>query len=151
MVELCCASSLLDLDVFRKVCFWFGRSRVPAMQCKCTYLTGAQKTFNTCEDLHNGFLAFPKRVRLFYCVKRNRFFCLLRSQMCMLLFFFAFFILIELSYLMPVRPNRSVCSDPNEVNYVLFRKFPKKNDRSMSKTILLTQKHNDLVCYISIF
>ena len=26
MVELCCTNSLLDLDVFRKVCFWFRRS-----------------------------------------------------------------------------------------------------------------------------
>ena len=49
-------------------------SRLGSEHTDLCQLTGAQKTFNTCEDLHNGFLAFQKRVRLFYCVKRNRFF-----------------------------------------------------------------------------
>ena len=44
VVELCCTNSLLDLDVFRKVCFWFRCSRVPAMLCKCTYLLWVRPT-----------------------------------------------------------------------------------------------------------
>ena len=34
----CVAQTLLDLDVIRKVCFWFRCSRVPARLCKCMYL-----------------------------------------------------------------------------------------------------------------
>ena len=52
VIELCCTNSLLDLDLFRKVCFWFRCSREPAMQCKCTYLLTRRAEMNLM--MHSG-------------------------------------------------------------------------------------------------